>query len=82
VREIYKRKPQVAPTKRTTAKMVSVKKSNKKKLQILKKIKIKIMVTQTPPICLANQTKTKPAKRRKKKWNSNLKKTKRSGVKR
>jgi len=40
------------------------------------------MMTQTPPICLANQTTTKPAKRRKKKWNSNLKKTKRSGVRR
>jgi len=82
VREIYKRKPQVAPTKRTTAKIIPVKKSNKKKLQMIKKIKIKIMVTQIPPICLANQTTTKPAKRRKKKWNSNLKKTKRSGVKR
>jgi len=61
--------------------MVSVKKSNKKKLQMIKKIKIKMM-TQIPPICLTNQTTTKPAKRRKKKWNSNLKKTKRSGVKR
>jgi len=64
--------------------MLSVKKRNKKKLQMIKKIKIKIkiMMTQIPPICLANQTTTKPAKRRKKKWNSNLKKTKRSGVKR